>query len=58
MMSLYSVSDSIGAALGAGVGGLILISYNYEELAAVLGAMGILSSLILWKYAVDPLKTP
>jgi predicted MFS family arabinose efflux permease len=58
MMSLYAVSDSIGAALGAGVGGLILISYNYEELAAVLGAMGILSSIILWKYAVDPLKTP
>ncbi|MCX6656528.1 MAG: MFS transporter [Candidatus Bathyarchaeota archaeon] len=57
MMSLYSFSDSVGATLGAGIGGLILISYNYEELVAVLGAMGILSSIILWKYAVDPLKT-
>jgi predicted MFS family arabinose efflux permease len=58
MMALYSVSDAIGAALGAGVGGFILISYNYEGMAAVLGAMGILSSMVLWKYAVDPLKTP
>lgn len=57
MMSLYSVFDSIGSALGAGVGGFILVSYNYEGLAVVLGAMGILASIFLWKYAVDPLKT-
>jgi len=56
MMSLYSVTDSIGSAIGAGVGGFILVSYNYEGMAAALGAMGILSSIILWKYAVDPLK--
>jgi predicted MFS family arabinose efflux permease len=56
IMSLYAVSDSVGSAIGAGVGGLILVSYNYEGMAAVLGAMGILSSIILLKYAVDPLK--
>jgi len=58
MMSLYSAADSIGTALGAGIGGLVLLLYNYELLGTFLGAMGIAASVLLYLLAIDPTKTP
>jgi len=57
MMSLYSAADSIGAALGTGIGGLVLLLYNYELLGVSLGAMGIIASILLYLLAIDPTKT-
>ena len=57
MMSLYSAAISIGTALGAGIGGLVLLLYNYELLGASLGAMGVAASVLLYLLAIDPTKT-
>ena len=56
MMSLYAATDSIGGALGAGVGGLVLLLYNYELLGLSIGAMGIIGSVLLYFLAIDPTK--
>jgi len=44
----------VGAALGAGLGGFILLSYSYGMVGVILGAMGIISSIIIFIFAVDP----
>jgi predicted MFS family arabinose efflux permease len=54
MMSLGSATGSVGAALGAGLGGIILLSYSYGMVGVTLGAMGIISSIIIFILAVDP----
>jgi predicted MFS family arabinose efflux permease len=54
MMSLGSATGSVGAALGAGLGGFILISYSYSLAGVILGAMGITSSIIIFILVVDP----
>jgi len=54
MMSLGSATGSVGAALGAGLGGFILLSYSYGMVGVILGAMGIISSIIIFIFAVDP----
>ena len=41
MMSIFSAADSLGSAFGAGLGGLLLLLYNYELLGISLGAIGI-----------------
>ena len=54
MMSLGLASGSVGAALGAGLGGFILLNYSYGMVGVILGAMGIISSIIIFILAVDP----
>jgi predicted MFS family arabinose efflux permease len=54
MMSLSTAGDSLGSALGAGLGGLVLTTGGYWLVGLVLGLLGVFSSLIIRFYAVDP----
>jgi predicted MFS family arabinose efflux permease len=56
MMSTWSATTSLGAALGAGLGGLILLRYDYSVLGIVLGGLGVLSAMIYRFLSVDPLR--
>jgi predicted MFS family arabinose efflux permease len=57
MMSVWSAGTGLGAALGAGLGGILLLRYDYSVLGVVLGGLGVLSALVYRFYTVDPLKT-
>jgi predicted MFS family arabinose efflux permease len=57
MMSVWSAATGLGAALGAGLGGMLLLRYDYSVLGVVLGGLGVLSALVYRFYTVDPLKT-
>jgi MFS family permease len=54
MMSLFAAFSGIGAAIGAGIGGLALILYNYEVLGMILGSMGIVAAVVFRFLTVDP----
>jgi predicted MFS family arabinose efflux permease len=54
MMSLSTAGDSMGSALGAGLGGMVLTAGGYWMVGLILGILGVLSSLIIRLYAVDP----
>ena len=55
-MSLFNAADSLGAAIGAAVGGIALILYDYELVGITLGAMGIASAIVYHLLAIDPTK--
>jgi MFS family permease len=54
MMSLFAAFTGIGVVIGAGIGGLTLILYNYELLGIILGSMGIIAAIIFRFLTVDP----
>lgn len=54
MMSLSTAGDSLGSALGAGLGGLVLLMGDYWLIGLVLGLLGVFSSFIIRFYAMDP----
>jgi len=54
MMSLFAAFTGIGAAIGAGIGGLTLILYNYEVLGMILGSMGIVAASVFGFLTIDP----
>jgi predicted MFS family arabinose efflux permease len=56
MMSLFAAFAGVGAAIGAGIGGLTLILYDYERLGIILGSMGIIAAIIFKFVTVDPTK--
>ena len=45
-----------GGTLGAGVGGLVLLLYNYEFMGISLGGLGFMGALA-FLLAIDPTKT-
>jgi predicted MFS family arabinose efflux permease len=55
MMSLFAAFTGIGVAIGAGIGGLTLILYNYEMLGIILGSMGMIAAIIFKFLTVDPI---
>jgi predicted MFS family arabinose efflux permease len=56
MMSLFAAFAGVGAAIGAGIGGLALIFFDYERLGIVLGSMGIIAAIIFKFSTVDPTR--
>lgn len=56
MMSINSAAENMGMAIGAGVGGLVLIMYNYEFVGISLGALGVVAALILQLLVTDPTR--
>ncbi len=54
MMSLSYAFVGVGSAIGASIGGLILILYDYEELGIILGSMGIMGAIIFQFATADP----
>jgi len=56
MMSIYSAADNMGTAFGAGLGGLVLLLYNYELVGISLGAIGIAAAIIFYILVTDPTR--
>ena len=54
IMSLSSATGNIGIAIGAGLGGLILLWYDYEMLGILLGALGIFAAIIYQLLVIEP----
>ncbi|MFX0200930.1 MAG: MFS transporter, partial [Candidatus Hodarchaeota archaeon] len=57
MMSILAAAASMGAALGAGVGGLALLLFNYKVLGLILGTMSLIAGLIFYFWVSDPTRT-
>ena len=57
MMSLTSSAQSLGSALGAAIGGSMLILYNYRIMGTTLGALGILAAIVFYFLSIDPTRT-
>jgi predicted MFS family arabinose efflux permease len=57
MMSIDSVALNLGAALGAAIGGVTLLSFDYEGLGTVLGTMGIIAAIVFYLLTTDPTCT-
>jgi predicted MFS family arabinose efflux permease len=47
MMSMSAVAGNLGAAVGSGIGGFVLLIYSYTMLGPVLGSLGLFSALFL-----------
>ncbi|MFX0210299.1 MAG: MFS transporter, partial [Candidatus Hodarchaeota archaeon] len=56
MMSTYSAATSLGAVLGAGIGGMILLWSNYQILGIVFGGLGVASAANYYLFAMDPTR--
>lgn len=56
MMSIQSAASNAGSALGAGVGGLALLLYDYEFVGISLGGIGIIGAAIFYLLAIDPTR--
>lgn len=56
MMSISAASANMGSALGSGLGGVVLLLYNYEAVGPALGLLGIASAIILYFIAIDPTR--
>jgi predicted MFS family arabinose efflux permease len=54
MMSLNSASSRVGEAVGAGLGGIILVLFNYEILGIAFGLMSLIASIIFYFFVIDP----
>lgn len=57
MMSLNAAFYALGSALGSGVGGLVLLHYDWGFVGIVLGAIGLVAALIIQLMAVDTTET-
>ncbi len=57
MMSIHAAMQSVGSALGAGIGGLALLLYDYELVGVSLGALAVMGALIIRAFTVDPVST-
>jgi predicted MFS family arabinose efflux permease len=56
MMSLFAAFAGAGVAIGAGIGGLTLILFDYEWLGIILGSMGIVAAILFRFLTVDPTR--
>jgi predicted MFS family arabinose efflux permease len=57
MMSIDSAVVNLGSALGAAVGGLAILSFNYTGMGSTLGIIGIAAAIIYLALAKDPTQT-
>ncbi len=54
LMALNSAALSLGSALGATIGGFLLLLYDYEILGSTLGILGIIAGIIFYFLSFDP----
>jgi len=54
MMSISYTATSVGSALGSGMGGLIILLFNYELMGLSLGIMYIIAIMIYYYLVIDP----
>jgi predicted MFS family arabinose efflux permease len=53
VMSLFSAANSLGLAIGAAVGGFILLSYDYSFLGVGVGGFMLLSALVVHFFTIE-----
>jgi predicted MFS family arabinose efflux permease len=53
MMSLSQLSQSVAGALGSGLGGLLLVAFDYGHVG-FLGFSAIIASLLFHVFTIDP----
>jgi hypothetical protein len=56
MMSMLSAFQGIGTSLSLGVGGLVLLWYDWTVLGVLVGGLGFVGFLIMNTYAHEPGK--
>jgi DHA1 family inner membrane transport protein len=56
MMSMDAAVINLGSALGTAVGGLALLSLDYQGLGIVLGAIGVISAFVFYFLTIDPTR--
>ena len=56
VMSLNSGAEKMGAALGSGIGGLMINNYGWGYMGLTLGVIGLASALIYFFLSVDPTR--
>ena len=56
MMSVDSAFVNLGYALGAAVGGMTLLWFDYEGLGIALGLFGIVAAVVFYVFASDPTR--
>jgi predicted MFS family arabinose efflux permease len=54
IMALNSAAGNLGMAVGAGIGGMVLLGYDYGMVGVSLGALGVLGTLTYQFLVVDP----
>ena len=57
MMSISSTAGNLGSSLGVGIGGVTLLSFDYEGVGVSLGAMGVAAAMVFQLLAIDPTRT-
>ena len=57
MMSIHTAMQSIGSALGAGIGGPALIHFDYKLVGISLGILAVIGAIIIRVFAVDPIHS-
>jgi predicted MFS family arabinose efflux permease len=57
MMSINSAALNMGSAVGAAIGGLVLVLFDYEALGLTLGALGVVAAIVFHLLTVDPTRT-
>jgi len=53
MMSVSAAADNLGAALGAGIGGMFLLWRDYETVGIVLGILSLLAAIVYYFFVQD-----
>jgi len=53
IMALNSAAGNLGMAIGAGIGGMVLLTHNYGMVGVSLGALGVLGALTYRFLVVD-----
>jgi AAHS family 4-hydroxybenzoate transporter-like MFS transporter len=56
MMSIDTAALNLGSAFGTALGGLALLSFGYEGLGIVLGAMGVVAAVVFYFLTTDPIR--
>jgi len=54
MMSIDTAAINLGSALGTPLGGLVLLSFDYEGLGSALGLTGVAAAIVFYFLTVDP----
>lgn len=57
MMSLTEALGSTGSAIGAALGGLVILNYGYEPLGLFLGIFGIAASIVFFTLTKEPINS-
>ena len=55
MMSLSTAASTLGGIIGSGLGGLSLILHGHSSVGAILGSFGIISGIIYYTFAREPI---